>query len=82
MYVLIESRCPVDFYACGCQIVISLLISQDSLPCYDSAMRNLLVLFTIERLCHDQALHTFSYACKLLIAKEMFGASGFEPPSS
>ena len=43
-------------------------------PCYDSAMRNLL-----ERLCHDQALHDSSHACKLLIVKEMVGASGFEP---
>ena len=45
-------------------------------------MGNLLVLFTIERLSHDQALHAPSHACKLLIAKEMVGASGFEPPSS
>ena len=51
-------------------------------PRYDSAMRNLLALFTIERLRHDQALHDSSHACKLLIAKEMVGASGFEPPSS
>ena len=53
-----------------------------SLPCYDSAMGNLLVLFTIERVRHDQALHDSSHACKLLIVKEMVGASGFEPPSS
>ncbi len=39
-------------------------------------MGNLLVLFTIERLSHDQALHAPSHACKLLIAKEMVGASG------
>ena len=53
-----------------------------SLPYYDSAMGNLLVLFTIERLSYDQAIHASSHGCKLLIAKEMVGASGFEPPSS
>jgi hypothetical protein len=53
-----------------------------SLPCYDSAMGNQLVLFTIERLSYDQALHASSHACELLIAKEMVGAIGFEPPSS
>ena len=59
------------------------MIPQDfSLPCYDSAMGNQLVLFTIERLSYDQALHASSHACELLIAKEMVGASGFEPPSS
>ena len=52
------------------------------LPCYDSAKRNLLVLFTIERVCHGQALHDSSHACKLLIVKEMVGASGFEAPTS
>jgi hypothetical protein len=36
-------------------------------------MRNLLVLFTIERLSYDQALHAFSHACKLLIAKKWSG---------
>jgi hypothetical protein len=45
-------------------------------------MGNLLVLFTIERLSYDQALHASPHACELLIAKEMVGASGFEPPSS
>src|SRR5260370_30262691 len=45
-------------------------------------MGNLVVLFRSERLSHDQALHAPSHACKLLIAKEMVGASGFEPPSS
>ena len=41
---------------------------------------NPLVLYTIER--HNQALYASSHDCKLLIAKEMVGASGFEPPSS
>ena len=45
-------------------------------------MGNLLVLFTIGRLSYDQALHALSLACKLLITKEMVGASEFEPPSS
>ncbi len=73
---------PPRFLTCGWRIVISLLIPRDSPPCYDSTMRNLLLLSTIERLRHDQALHDSSHVCKLLIANEMVGASGFEPPSS
>jgi len=53
-----------------------------SLPCHDSAMGIQLVLFTIERLSYDQALHASSHSCELLIAKEIVGPSGFEPPSS
>ena len=36
----------------------------------------------LDLMVHDQALHDSSHDCKLLIAKEMVGASGFEPPSS
>jgi hypothetical protein len=68
-------------HACGWRIVISPMIPQDFPSLLRFSMGNLLVLFTIERLSYDQALHASSHTCKLLIAKEMVGASRFEPPS-
>jgi hypothetical protein len=69
-------------FTCGWRIVISPMIPQDFPSLLRFCEGNLLVLFTIERLSYDQALHASSHACELLIAKEMVGASGFEPPSS
>jgi hypothetical protein len=42
-------------------------VAGELLFCYDSAVSNLVILFTIERLSYDRALHASSHACELLI---------------
>ena len=67
---------------CGWRIVISPMIPRISLPCYDSAMGNLLVLSQSSACHYTKRSSTPSRVVKLSVQKSWSGRVGFDPPSS